>query len=99
LGIRTEINQLGAKFVAHHDVAIQIHDERSARAARNFNQFVSVPERMQIRTADPAGQGFDQDFAGTWCRNRNVVDNDLPVAHYCGTHAPSSLFASNSVSP
>jgi hypothetical protein len=36
---------------------------------------------MQIRTADAAGQGFDQDlaFCGYW--HSHVIDDDLGVAH------------------
>src|SRR2546423_13569409 len=72
--------------MTHHDVAVQIHDERPAGAARDFDQFFSVFECMEVGTADSAGESFDQDLARPGSRRRDIVNHDFFVTHDGGAH-------------
>jgi hypothetical protein len=72
--------------VTHHDIALQIHNERAARSFRAFDQPVRMLERMEIRPADSTGQGFDQRFATPRFRGCDIGDDQLFVAHHGCTH-------------
>ncbi len=73
--------------MAHHDVAIEIHHERSAGLARTLDEFLRVLERVQIRAANSARERFDQRFAGPRLRGWNVIDDEFSTSHYGSAHS------------
>jgi hypothetical protein len=78
--------------VAHYDIAVQVHDERTTGAPRPLNQFLGMLERVQIGAADSTGQGFDKYFAGTGHGRGDISDDDLLATHHGSTHAVSSEY-------
>src|SRR5271169_5788829 len=75
--------------MAHHDVAFEVHYERTAGTPRALDQTFRMLERMQVRTADPAREGLYQRFTRTRFRRCDIGDDQLLVAHHGGTHVSS----------
>ena len=91
LGAWSELDDLGAELMAHHDVAAQVHPERAAaRALDRIDHLVGELQRMQIGAADSACEGFDQHFAGSESRDRHFIDDEFFVSHYRGAHRKTS---------
>src|SRR5258707_394352 len=86
LRLRSVVDHLGAELVAHYDIALEVHHERSTGFARTFNQPLGVLERVQIRAANPAGERFHQRLARPGSRNWNLIDDKFFASHYGSAH-------------
>ncbi len=87
LSAGSELDNLGAELMAHHDVATQIHAEgAAARAFDGVDHFVGELQSMKVGAADSTGQRLDENFAGAELRNRHLIDDEFFVSHYGGAH-------------
>jgi len=73
------IDNLATKLVAEHDIARQIHWLAAGDEFRHLHHAVRMLARVQIGTADAAGERPHQDLPGVRLRLGQVVDDDLAV--------------------
>lgn len=78
-GVGPVIQDLTAELVAEHDVAGEVHRLAAGKEFRQLHHAVGMLARVQIGTADAAGERFDQHLPGARLRLRQGVDDDLAV--------------------
>ena len=80
------VEDLRAELVPHDDVPRKVHHRGRAGFARSLDHLLTVLERVEIGSADAAGQRPHQDFAGLGFGLGHRVHDDLGVAHDCCSH-------------
>ena len=82
------LDDLRTELVAHDHVATEIHHAPIPGPPRVLDELVGVLEGVEVRAADPAGEGPHQHLAGAGLGHGDVCDHEGAVAHHRGTHTP-----------
>ena len=90
LGAGTIVDDLATELVAEDDVARQIH-RLAPGLDRHLHHALGVLSRVEVRAADAAGKRLDQHLAGSGCRRRHAVDDNLTVSKNRSPHPAPPL--------
>lgn len=101
-GVGARFEYLGAEFVAHEDVVVQV-DAHAARAAghpiAHLKHLGAVGGEMQVRAANPARPHLDEHLAGFGYRFGHVVAVDhVTVAQHRRAHQCTASLCSSTCS-
>ena len=96
-GVGAQLDDLGGELVAHHHVAVEVHDvggERGVgigrrRLVAHLHHAVAVMQGVQVGAADAAGQGAHQHLACARYRIGDLVDHQPRPAHDRRSHGPT----------
>src|SRR5204863_56631 len=90
LRIRTIVQNFAAELVPEHDIAAEVHRFTAWEMAGQFDHAVSVFARVQVGTANAAGQGLDQHLSRGRLWLRQITYDDLAVPENGSAQSVSS---------
>ncbi len=89
VGLGTELQDLRAELVTHHEIAFGIERRRGTPERRHLHHRLRVHQRVQVGSADAARPHGDERVARTRLGFRDVLHHELTTTGDCCEHPAS----------